>query len=78
LPVALFGQISRVLHLLKIRSYIRQLEEVIAVQSGYAQLPQEPFDITQYDPQEMPEQKDPTRFMPKPDPEADLDRWRKK
>jgi hypothetical protein len=78
--VALISNITRLIHLAKIKNYTKELETIIQTQMQYAQqIPQIPFV---YEPkpeiEETLQQNNPNRFMPPRIPGEDDERWRKK
>jgi hypothetical protein len=80
--IAILSNITRLIHLAKIRNYTKELELIIQTQMQYAQqIPAIPFV---YQPElnssleENLQKNNPNRFMPPRIPGEDDDRWRKK
>jgi hypothetical protein len=79
--VALVSNISRIIHLVKIKNYTAELDYIIRVQMQNQQIPQPEFDITEYANPKADEElrrNNPERFMPPATPEQIEARWRKK
>ncbi len=79
--IAIFSNISRIIHLFKIKNYTSELEEVIRVQMQYTQVPLPPIDFQQYTNPSMEEElmkNNPNRFMPPQTPEEIESRWKRK
>lgn len=78
--VALVSNISRLIHMYKIKNYTVELEGIIRTQMQYAQMPVEPvfFVDTNAALEEELKKNNPNRFMP-PETEEEIEkRWRKK
>lgn len=79
--VAIISNISRLIHLFKIKNYTTELEKIIHIQMQYTQEPRPFVDVQQYVNPEMEEalrQNNPDRFMP-PETEEDIEkRWGRK
>jgi hypothetical protein len=79
--IGLISNITKIIHLNKIKNYCSDLERIIQTQSHY---PQE-IEIPSYHPsdfdiplEEEYKKNNPERFMPPGNPEQDYERWRKK
>lgn len=78
--VTIASFIPRIIHLVRIGNYTKELIHLAQVQRMQS-LQQEQYDTVVFYPGENqePEHNDPQRFMPpEPKPEEDLDRWRRK
>ncbi|CAN5395980.1 hypothetical protein BH09BAC5_BH09BAC5_27000 [soil metagenome] len=81
--VAIISNISRIIHLVKIKNYISELSIIMETQMQFQTIPMqhEVVDFTQYvnaDADEALSKNNPNRFMPPSTPEDDLKRWGKK
>jgi hypothetical protein len=76
--VALVSNISRLMHLFRIKNYMKELEEIMQVQMQYAQMPQ---PVMNFQPEINPASEEelknnnPERFMPPETPEEARKRW---
>ena len=78
--VALVSNISRLIHMVKIKNYIVELESIIRTQMQYAQMPVEPvfFEEPNAALEEELKKNNPNRFLP-PQTEEEIEkRWRRK
>ncbi|MDQ3108858.1 MAG: hypothetical protein M3R17_03095 [Bacteroidota bacterium] len=79
--VALVSNISRIIHLVKIKNYSDELDHIIRVQMQNQQAPQPVLDLMEYTHPKADEElkrNNPKRFMPPTTPEQERERWRKK
>jgi predicted RNA-binding protein with RPS1 domain len=80
--VAIISNITRLIHLAKIKNYTKELENIIQTQMQYA-IQTTPIAFT-YQPEINPsieenlQKNNPNRFMPPMTPEENEERWRKK
>jgi hypothetical protein len=79
--VAIISNISRLIHLSRIKNYMAELEGIIQMQMQYAPEPPPVVDVQHYVDPKMEEelkQNNPNRFMP-PETEEEIEkRWRRK
>ena len=78
--VGLVSNISRLMHLFKIKNYTEELEGIIRTQMQYPQAPQEPNYFQEVNPalEEELKKNNPNRFMPPESAEEIEKRWRRK
>jgi hypothetical protein len=79
--IAIVSNISRLIHLFRIKNYTADLEEIIRTQMQYAQEPPPAVDFQQYvnpDLEKELKQNNPNRFLPPETDEEIEKRWRRK
>lgn len=81
LLLAVISNIPRLIHRAKIEAYMRQLQEVIEIQSqpaAYAAPDLSVYSQPPVSPEEELQKDNPDRFKPPVNPETDYERWKKK
>lgn len=81
LLLAVISNIPRLIHRAKIEAYVRQLQEIVEIQSqpaAYAAPDLSVYSQPPVNPEEDLLKDNPDRFKPPVDPQTDYERWRKK
>jgi hypothetical protein len=76
--IALFGQIPRIIQIVKVKNATDELEKIIQTQMQYPVMPPPIYEPPIDQQAEEIKKNNPDRFKPPQKPETDYERWRKK